>query len=132
MSSRKAGELRKYEMIVIFNSFNGDAHVKTEIQKVQELLDNHKARNLEVDGPSRKELAYPIKNQRFGAFVAYRFEHDDGLVIAKISQILRITDSVLRFQTHFITDKKRKIKLPIRQPRGENGEEESFIAEIEE
>jgi len=102
--------MRKYETIVIFSPTLGEAELNTEITKVQNLITSNGGKDLSVDKWGRKEIAYVVKKQKFGNFVVFNFASDESTTIDSVSRILVITDSVLKFQTHVMETKRRKVK----------------------
>lgn len=124
-------EVRRYESIVIFNPRLNDAQVKDEIKKVEGILTSANAKVTGVDQWGKKELAYAFQKQKFGFCVAFNYESSNHDAPSALQSILRITDSVHKFQTHLIKEKTRKFRgnpKRLTQPRGE-GEDFDFGAE---
>lgn len=103
-------EVRRYESVVIFNPKLSDAQLKEEINKVEALLKANKAESIGVDSWGKKEAAYEFNKQRMGYYVAFNYESANHEVPQELQSILRITDSVQKFQTHLIKSKARKFK----------------------
>ena len=103
-------EVRRYESVVIFNPRLSDAQLKEEIKKIETLLKNNKADVMSVDTWGKKEAAFEFKKQRMGYFVAFNYESANHEAPNELQSILRITDSVHKFQTHLINTKPRKFK----------------------
>jgi small subunit ribosomal protein S6 len=103
-------EVRRYESVVVFNPRLSDAQIKEEIKKVETILQNNNAKITGVDTWGKKEMSYEFNKQRFGYFVAFNYESSNHEAPNELQSILRITDSVHKFQTHSIRAKTRKFK----------------------
>jgi small subunit ribosomal protein S6 len=113
-------EVRRYESVVIFNPRLTDAQIKEEIKKIESLIQSNKAELLGVDTWGKKEMAFEFDKQRSGYYVVFNYQSENHEVPNELQSILRITDSVSKFQTHLIPAKIRKFKgNPLRytQPR---------------
>lgn len=115
--------MKKYETIVVFTTTLNESELTAEINKVQALLESNGAQDVSIQRWGRKEIAYTVKKQRFGNFVVYNFTSDQSDTIDKTSRILVITDAVLKFQTHVISDRRRKVKSTTR-PSGSMGSDD--------
>ena len=103
-------EVRRYESVVVFNPRLSDAQIKEEIKKVESLLQSQNAKLTGVETWGKKEIAYEFQKQRFGFFVAFNYESSNHEAPNELKSVLRITDSVHKFQTHRIATKTRKFK----------------------
>ena len=103
-------DVRRYESVVIFNPRLSDAQIKEEIKKIETLLKTNKAEVTSVDTWGKKEAAFDFNKQRMGYYVAFNYEAANHEVPNELQSILRITDSVHKFQTHLIKSKTRKFK----------------------
>lgn len=103
-------EVRRYESVVIFNSRLNDSQIKDEIKKVENLLKSNNANITGVDTWGKKEIAYAFNKQRTGYYVVFNYETANHEAANTLQSILRITDSVHKFQTHMINSKTRKFK----------------------
>lgn len=103
-------EVRRYESVVIFNPRLSDAQLKEEVKKIETLLKNNSADVKSVDMWGKKEAAFEFKKQRMGYFVAFNYESANHEAPRELQSVLRITDSVHKFQTHLINTKPRKFK----------------------
>ena len=113
-------EVRRYESVVVFNPRLSDAQLKEEIKKVESILQSNNAQITGVDTWGKKEMAFEFNKQRSGVFVAFNYESANHEAPNALQSVLRITDSVHKFQTHLINTQPRKFKgNPIRltQPR---------------
>jgi small subunit ribosomal protein S6 len=103
-------EVRRYESVVIFNPRLSDAQIKEEIKKVESILQTNNAQITGVDTWGKKEAAFEFNKQRFGYYVAFNYESANHEAPNALQSILRITDSVHKFQTHVINTRPRKFK----------------------
>lgn len=126
-------EARRYESVVIFNPRLTDAQVKEEIKKVENILKSNNANITGVDAWGKKEAAFSFNKQRFGYYVAFNYESANHEVPSALQSVLRITDTVQKFQTHLIRTKTRKFKgnpKRLTQPRTD-GEDFEFGGDFE-
>lgn len=100
----------KYETIVVFNPELGEAKIREEQKRVEGLIKNEGGDKIAVDDWGKKELPFLVKKQRYGYFVCINFESSKASTVAGVTSTLRITDSVLRFQTHRINERPRKFQ----------------------
>jgi small subunit ribosomal protein S6 len=109
--------MRKYETIVVFNPSLAEAAVKDEMKKFEKLLDSKKATNVKTDVWGRKQIAYAVDKNSFGTFVCFTYECDDHGIARDVTNQLRISDPVIKFQSHRVNEKVRKFKgNPKRKP----------------
>jgi ribosomal protein S6 len=103
-------EVRRYESVVVFDPRLSDSQVKDEIKKFEGILASNQAKVTSVDTWGRKEAAFAFKKQRTGVYVAFNYEASNHEAPNALQSILRITESVHKFQTHLIRSKVRKFK----------------------
>lgn len=114
--------MRKYEAVTIFDPSLNDAQLKDEMKKIETLIKTRGGQEITVDSWGRKEIAYPVGRHKFGHFVSFHFgvERDETgthAVVDHLVGILRITDSVIKYQVHKIEDRFRKFRgNPKRKP----------------
>ena len=89
--------MNKYETVFIINPSVEDAGVKNLIQKFSDLI-NSDGKVEKVDKLGKKKLAYEIKKNTEGNYVAINFEANPSL-IAELERVYRITDEVMKFIT---------------------------------
>lgn len=116
--------MRKYETIVVFNPALAEAAMKDEVKKFEKLLDTRKAQNVKVDVWGRKPIAYSVKKNSFGNFVCFTYESEDHTIAREVTNQLRISDPVIKFQSHRINDKVRKFKGNPKRKAGASGDDE--------
>ena len=89
--------MNKYESVVIINP-NVDAEgVKTLTQRFTDLINND-GKLEKVDEIGKKKLAYEIKKNAEGNYIAFHFEANPNL-ISELERNYRITDEVIKFMT---------------------------------
>jgi small subunit ribosomal protein S6 len=123
-------EVRRYESVVVFDPRLSDSQIKDEIKKFEGILASNQAKVTSVDTWGRKEAAFAFNKQRTGVYVAFNYEASNHEAPNALQSILRITESVNKFQTHLIRSKVRKFKgnpKLLQNPR--SGDEFDFGAE---
>jgi ribosomal protein S6 len=103
-------EARRYESVVVFNPRLTDSQIKDEVKKVETLLAAHDAKLSTVDTWGKKEAAFSFNKQKFGYYVVFNYECANYQVANELQAVLRINESVQKFQTHLIHTKTRKFK----------------------
>lgn len=103
--------VRQYESVVVFNPKLNDSQLKDEIKKFETILTNNSVPKVTVEILGRKELAYIVKKERFGTFVNFKYETENHQAPNTLSSLLRIADSVQKFETHVVGQPKRKVKV---------------------
>jgi small subunit ribosomal protein S6 len=115
-------DVRRYESVVVFSPRLTEAQVKDEIKKFEGVLTSNKATVSSIDQWGRKEAAYSFRKERQGHYVVFNYETDNHEAPAALQSLLRIADTVNKFQTHLIRTKARKFKgnpKRLQQPRGD-------------
>jgi small subunit ribosomal protein S6 len=102
--------MRKYESIIIFRPEQSDAQVKTEMKRFEGILQGKGVKTPNVDVWGKRDIAYVVKKSKTGKFVCLRYETDDHSAVEALTSILRISDSVLKYQSYRINEKVRKFK----------------------
>ena len=119
--------LRKYELIVIFNPTATETVVKDEIKRIEKVLEPHKVQNFKIDHWGRKQIAYLVEKQSFGIFVAINFETASFEAANALTAHCRLTDVIMKYQAHRISDRKRKFQgNPKRKPSVMQAGEDDF------
>ena len=103
-------EVRRYESVVVFNPRLSDSQVKEEVKKVESVLVANQATMQGVDTWGKKEAAFSFNKQRFGYYVVFNYEAANHEVPNALQSVLRINESVQKFQTHLIKTATRKFK----------------------
>lgn len=118
-------EVRRYESVVVFNPRLSDSQIKDEVKKVEALLAANKATLQGVDTWGKKEAAFSFNKQKFGYYVVFNYEASNHEVPNALQAVLRINESVQKFQTHLIKTATRKFKgnpKRLQNPRSEGDE----------
>ena len=89
--------MNKYETVFIINPNVEEEGIKALIQKFSDLINND-GKVEEVNEMGRRKLAYEIKKNKEGYYVAIDFEANPTL-ITELERIYRITDDVIKFIT---------------------------------
>ena len=117
--------MRKYESILVFQPEMQDTQLKTEMKKLETLLETNGSKNIVSDVWGRRDLAYVVRKNKAGKFVRVTFEADNYEAPNALNSILRISDTVIKYQTYRIAERARKFKgNPKRAQRG--GFEDAF------
>ena len=103
-------EARRYESVVVFNPRLSDSQIKEEVKKVEALLAAQNAKVSSVDTWGKKEAAFSFSKQKFGYYVVFNYETANHQAANELQSVLRINESVQKFQTHLIQAKTRKFK----------------------
>lgn len=115
-------EPRNYESIVIFNPRLGESQLNEEIKRYEGVLTSNGAKDVKVENWGRKETSYLMKKERYGQYVCFKYESTNHEAPNVLASLLRIADSVNKFQTHVLSSKVRKVKVnPKRAERGSSG-----------
>ena len=124
--------MRKYESIVIFAPTLAESRLKEESAKVESLIKAQQGQNVSVDIWGKKEIAYPVEKHKFGHFRCFRFESDNHGIIEVLQGQLRLSDGVIKFQTHRLNEKVRKFKGNPRRVRPAEGFADTPEGDFEE
>lgn len=88
--------MNKYEIMYVLVSNVADEEKDAMIEKVNALITKHGGVIESTEKLGNKKLAYEIDKKREGFYVLTNFEAEAS-VPAKVSNVLRITDGILRF-----------------------------------
>ncbi len=102
--------MRKYETIVIFDPALSEADVGKEAEKFKAFLVESGAKDVIVDNWGKREISYTLKKKNHGNYMVFYFQDDSEDLVNKINATLRISEPVLKFQTHRIQEQMRKFK----------------------
>ena len=89
--------MNKYESVIIINPNVDTEGVKALTQRFTDLINND-GKLEKVDEMGKKRLAYEIKKNKEGNYVAFHFEANPNL-ISELERNYRITDEVIKFMT---------------------------------
>jgi len=102
--------MRSYESVVIVDPGLTDAQVNDELNKLVEVLKANGGLNVKTQNWGKKELAYKVRNKKFGSHVAFEFTTENAGLVDEFQRVLRITDNILKFQTVVTSVRTRKYK----------------------
>ncbi|RMG40187.1 MAG: 30S ribosomal protein S6 [Candidatus Dadabacteria bacterium] len=102
--------MRQYETILIFKNELSQEQIKAELDRIEAFLAKHGAVNISAESWGKRELAHEINSQRHGTYIRVSFETANHDIIAELTAILRITESLITFQSHRLGAKVRKYK----------------------
>jgi len=88
--------MNQYELGVIISARLDEENQKTELDRVQALIERFGGTIEKMDSWGRRKLAYPIQKQTDGVYTFITFSSEPGAP-AEIENRLRIVESVLRF-----------------------------------
>lgn len=90
--------MRKYELTAVFAGTISDTDFEAAVIRVQKILEDAGAANVERAELGKHKLQYEVKNNKFGHFATFTFEGAPE-VAAVISNKLKLSKEVLRFVT---------------------------------
>lgn len=102
--------LRKYESILVFDPNLSEDQLKSEYKKVEGVFASLGIQQPKFNHWGRRGIAYRVNKGRFGHFVAVTFETELTDKLESLTNQYRLIESILKFQTHRISDTKRKFK----------------------
>ena len=123
--------MRKYETVMVHNPNLGEAQVKDEAAKVQKLLETNGAQEISNSIWGKKEIAYPMKKNKFGTFISFNYRAPSEGCVDTLTNVLRISEPVLKFQTHKINERVRKFRGNPKRKAPAGGDEFSDSADSE-
>lgn len=102
--------MRSYESVLIFDPGLTPDQLGGEVEKVEKLISSHGGEGIEVEHWDRREIAYVMKKRKSGHYVNIRYQCGNHGVVDELAAVLRITDTVVKFQTHRSTATSRGFK----------------------
>ena len=102
--------MRKYESIVVYSPELNKGQLSEQISKVKEILNNVGVEDIFVEEWGKRKIAYSVKKQTMGYYVCFYYETNNTKANDELTYNLRINDSILKFQTHFVSDKPAKYR----------------------
>jgi len=109
-------KLKRYETIFVLDPSLDDSVIQKEIEKIEELITNHKGRIIKTEKWGMKRLAYPIKKKMQGCYTLIYFEGDSN-VPTELERSYKLNESCLRYLT-VVSEEEGK------QPEGEESKED--------
>jgi ribosomal protein S6 len=102
--------MRKYETVVVMGADLPEAKVKEEVNRIEGFLAAQGARDVKLDRWGTKELGHRMRKSSVGNYLCFTYETENARLMEALVNQLRINDTVLKFQSHRISDKVRKFK----------------------
>lgn len=87
--------MAQYEIAVLYHP-DLEIDLDKATAKVEKILSDNKGKVVSVDNWGKRKLAYPINKNEHAVYVFYTIELP-GEAVAKVEQVLNITDEVIRF-----------------------------------
>lgn len=115
--------MRRYESVVVISADLPETKVKEELAKIQGLIETHGGKDIKLDKWGTKEVGRRMRKPVSGHYFCFAYEGTDPNVMDVLTTNLRITDSVLKFQSFKINQKVRKFKGYIRKGAAESGDD---------
>lgn len=137
--------MRKYDVVVVFSSDLNDSALKDAVKKIEDFIQSSGGSEVSVNMWGKKEIAYRARGEKFGHYVTFTFategsESADNAqatsasanIVDLLGRQLRITESVLLFQSHRVGLAKRKFQgNPKRKPSTDSGDDFGYGLESE-
>ena len=100
--------MRKYEMVVVFHPTLNKEGLEAEVNKVKDLITSKGAADVMIKPWGRREIAYPVRKQKYGNYYAFYFNTEQHDTPAAAAAVFRINEQILKFQTHVIDEHTRR------------------------
>ena len=88
--------MKNYEETVIIDGSLENEQIDTEVKKIEDLVQAHGGKNLDINRWGRKKLAYPIRKKDQGYYIVVTFEAD-GSSIVGLERELELNEAILRY-----------------------------------
>jgi ribosomal protein S6 len=88
--------MRKYELTAVFAGTISDTELEAAGNRVQKLIEDAGAVNLERVALGKHKLSYEVKNNKYGSFAVFTFDAEASSVGA-MSNKLKLSKEVVRF-----------------------------------
>lgn len=98
--------MKEYELTVLIHP-DLDADLEAPLAKIRDIVKNAGGEIVKEDNWGKKKLAYRIKKEDFAVYVYFDVKLPADALL-KISNILNITDEVLRYLLVTVDEKGRK------------------------
>lgn len=112
--------MKEYELTVLIHT-DLEMDIEKPLKKIRDIIANNGGEILKETSWGKKKLAYKIGKEDFAVYVFFEVKLP-ATNIAKLSNVLNITDEVLRYLT-VATDDKIKAKLAQAKERASKVEE---------
>jgi len=107
--------MTKYETIFIAHPDLVEDEVKGLIEKTRGVIESLNGQLIKVEDWGRRKLAYKLKKLTKGYYVLVRF-WGNGQVLAELERNLRLSDSVLKYQSVRLDEKApEEMHIPVEE-----------------
>ncbi len=96
--SSKRGTQREYESVTILRPSTSKPEISALIERMQGVFNDYGARLIKIDSWGTRILAFPIKHERKGIYLYWRYLGGSSIV-AEFERLMGLFDKVLRFYT---------------------------------
>jgi small subunit ribosomal protein S6 len=96
--SSKQGTQREYESVIILRPSMGKPEIAALIERMQGMFVDYGGRLLKIDSWGTRILAFPVKHERKGIYLYWRFLGGSDIV-AEFERLMNLSDKVIRFYT---------------------------------
>ena len=122
MDTKEVLYMKEYELTVLIHP-DLEVDLEAPLDKVRKLVADAGGKVLAEDNWGKKKLAYRINNQDFAVYVQLNVELPAEAPL-KISNMLNITDEVLRYLLVKVDEKGRALLAEAKKRAAERGETE--------
>ena len=109
----KGGNVKEYELVVLVHP-DLEADLDTALNKVRALVTDNGGEIIKEDNWGKKKLEYSIRREEFAVYVYFEVKLPAEALL-KISNVLNITDEVLRYLLVKADEKARQALAEQRQ-----------------
>ena len=109
----KGGNVKEYELVVLVHP-DLEANLDTALDKVRTLVTDNGGEIIKEDNWGKKKLEYSIRREEFAVYVYFEVKLPAEALL-KISNVLNITDEVLRYLLVKADEKARQALAEQRQ-----------------
>jgi small subunit ribosomal protein S6 len=102
--------MKHYELIAIFKGQLSKEAFDAEVEKMKANIVSSGGVVTATEIWGRREIACLMNNEKYGNYVQIEFQGESPKLIDKLNSLARITETLIKFQTHRLGDPKRKFK----------------------
>lgn len=101
--------MKKYETVIVLAPEVEEQEQKNFCEKLGAIIKENGGAVEGIDFWGKKKLAYPINKKEEGNYICMTYR-TDGERVKELERVLRVTETVLRFLTVKIKEKKVKVR----------------------
>jgi len=94
--------MRRYESIIIFKPNMSEEEIAGETKRLVEVLKDKGAQDTHVEDWGKRDMAFEINKHSRGVYVVFYFATKNHQLVGEFTQLLRLSEKILKFQTHLI------------------------------